>query len=120
MNKPEMEFFDTEFIPWEPDEGVPGQFKKILSIDKETGSHTRLCYAQPNLYCALRQFDSVKDGLSHKDYWEEVYIIRGLDIDVRNGATYGPGYYACRPPGMKHGPFISATGTLSLETRTYL
>lgn len=119
MGKPEMEFFDTELISWEPEEGVPGQFEKILSRDPDTGSYTRLVRTQPNLYGAIRQFDSVKGGFCHEDFWEEVYLISGTLIDVRNGATYGPGYYACRPPGMKHGPFISGTGTLALEVRTH-
>jgi len=38
MAKPELEYFDTETIPWKPSENSPGQYEKILSKDPETGS----------------------------------------------------------------------------------
>jgi len=48
MFKPELEFFDTEAIPWKPIENSPGQYEKILSMDPETGSHTRLLLSEPD------------------------------------------------------------------------
>jgi hypothetical protein len=38
MAKSELDYFDTEIIPWKPIEGSPGQYEKILSKDPETGS----------------------------------------------------------------------------------
>lgn len=38
MAKPELNYFNTEIIPWKPIEGSPGQHEKILSKDPETGS----------------------------------------------------------------------------------
>lgn len=38
MAKPELDYFDTEIIPWKPIEGSPGQYGKILNKDPETGS----------------------------------------------------------------------------------
>jgi len=47
------------------------------------------------------------------DHWEEVYLIPG-NLIVGNDAYGGGGEsfeaptYACRPPGVRHGPFKSA------------
>jgi len=49
MAKPELDFFDTEVIPWKPIEGAPGQYEKILSKDPKTGSFTRLIMSMPDL-----------------------------------------------------------------------
>jgi hypothetical protein len=55
------------------------------------------------------------------DYWEEVYIISG-DLTAGDGGkeeTFTANAYACRPPGIPHGPFRSQTGCLLLETHYY-
>ena len=31
--------------------------------------------------------------------------------------TFGPGDYACRPPGMPHGPYVTRSGCTMLEIR---
>jgi len=49
MTKPELDFFDTELIPWKSIEGSPGQYEKILSKDSKTGSFTRLIMSMPDL-----------------------------------------------------------------------
>lgn len=38
-------------------------------------------------------------------YYEEVCFIRGGLEDVTLGQSWGPGAYAYRRPGMKHGPY---------------
>ena len=120
MAKPELEFFDTEPIPWKPIEGSPGQYEKILSRDPVTGSFTRLIMSQPDLDASIRHYKSPQGKvLCHKE-WEEVFIVRGTLIDMANNKTYRAGYYACRPPGMKHGPFFHPTGTVSFEVHTYV
>lgn len=121
MAKPELEFFDTELIPWKPIEGAPGQYEKILSRDPETGSYTRLLMSQPDIDSAIRQYKSSPGKvLCHDDFVEECFIIRGTLIDRVNNKTYKAGYYACRPPGMKHGPFFHPTGAVTLEFRIHV
>ena len=56
------------------------------------------------------------------DFWEEVYLVSGDLIvgDETTGLkTYGPNTYACRPPGVSHGPFRSTEGCLLFETHYY-
>lgn len=119
MAKPEMEFFDTELIPWKPIEGSSGAYEKILSMDPVTGSCTRLLMSAPDLHLCLSQ-PQVPPGktLCHDDFLEENFIIRGTLIDTVHNKTYKAGYYACRPLGMKHGPFFHPTGAITLEIRT--
>jgi len=57
------------------------------------------------------------ETLCHDDFIEGIFVIRGTPIDTVNNKTYKAGYYACRPPGMKHGPFFHPTGAVSLEIR---
>ncbi|MEM4303251.1 MAG: cupin domain-containing protein [Candidatus Caldarchaeum sp.] len=110
LSKPAKEFFDTDSIVWEPVEQMPGAFQKILSRDSNTGSYTRLVKFLPG-------FENY-DVLVH-DFWEEVYIIKGYIIDKTLKKTFNEGMYACRPPGMKHGPYSSPAGALLIEFRYY-
>ncbi len=115
MRKPELEFFDPASLPWEPvagsasaGAGGPGVSQKILSRDPETGDLTRLL-----------RFDAgveTHEPIAH-DFWEEVWIVSGSVVDTRLGQIFTPGMYACRPPGMLHGPYRSPAGALLFETR---
>ncbi len=124
MAKPELEFFNTETIPWKPIKGSPGQYEKILSIDTKTGSYTRLLLSEPDLEkIILNKEEPLGKVLSHEDMWEEVFVISGTGFGTSinktfNNKTYRSGYYACRPPGMKHGPFLHPTGAICIEVRT--
>ena len=110
MAKPELEFHDTELIPWVPVEGQgPGVYEKILSRDPADGSFTRLIRTEPGV---------TKPVLVH-DHWEEVYILEGTITDLSLNKTFKAGYYACRPPGMKHGPFKTDIGSMSFEVKYY-
>jgi hypothetical protein len=111
MQKPELEFFDTEMVQWKPVPGSQaGVFEKILSRDEETGSYTRLLKFSPGL--------RLQDTLVH-DFWEEVFILEGALVDRAKGKTFTRGMYACRPPGMVHGPYDIPFGCVTLETRYY-
>ena len=97
----------------------PGIEQKVLSgsLDEQAGSghRTRLLRFKPG---AL-----TKKPFVH-DYWEEVYLLAGDLIvgDAANGdalETFAPGAYACRPPGIHHGPFRSEQGCLLLEIHYY-
>jgi hypothetical protein len=56
-------------------------------------------------------------GVQSHDFWEEIFIIDGDLTDLRLGETFSKGMYACRPPGMKHGPWSSRHGCLLIEFR---
>jgi hypothetical protein len=110
--KTEREFFDTDTIAWEPVPGVRGLYEKILSRDPETGDYTRML-----------RFDAGTDttpmGVQVHDFWEEVWILAGSFHDIPLDRTFGHGMYACRPPGMRHGPWKSPEGCVTLEMRYY-
>lgn len=53
------------------------------------------------------------------DFWEEVYIVEGELIDLGKKKTFAKGFYACRPPGMKHGPYEIPRGCTTFEIRYY-
>ncbi len=113
MPKPEMEFIDPDTnFQWRPVAGdTLGIKEKILSEDPETGSYTRLLKFPPGI--------RTKETLVH-DFWEEVLILEGELIDLGKKQTYGAGFYACRPPGMKHGPYEIPRGCVTFEIRYYL
>ncbi|MEW6425660.1 MAG: cupin domain-containing protein [Bacillota bacterium] len=113
MAKPELEFFDPDLnLGWRQVEGAQaGIIEKILSRDPETGSYTRLLKFPPGM--------TTNEVLVH-DFWEEVYILKGSLIDLNKKETYTEGMYACRPPGMKHGPYSIPFGCTTLEMRYYV
>ena len=106
--KEALEFFDPEAIPWEQVEGMPGMEQKILSGSKDSPDHTRLA--------RVRGGTSYDIALSH-DFYEEIWVLEGSIIDKSTGETYAAGMYACRPPGMEHGPFEFAEDAVFFEVR---
>lgn len=115
MPKPEREFADVGQLPWvrvagsaATGAGGPGIEEKILSRDPATGDVTRLLRFAPGVRTA--------EVIVH-DFWEEVFIVEGTLVDLALGRTFTAGMYACRPPGMTHGPYASPGGALLFETR---
>jgi hypothetical protein len=109
MSKPEIEFSDSAGISWQPASGgPPGVEEKILSRDPATGDLTRLVRFP-------RGFRG-SEVLQH-EFWEEVLILEGGFHDLTLGRTFRPMAYACRPPGMCHGPYHCPDGCLAFETR---
>ncbi len=111
MAKPELEFH----LPtgdWRTPAGstADGIAERILSEDPEGRSYTRLLRFEPGA-------DSSANGAQVHDFWEEVYILEGDLTDLRLNETFTAGMYACRPPGMEHGPWRSVSGVLMLEFR---
>jgi hypothetical protein len=107
-------------LDWHTPAGYPdGIEQKILSggLDEvaRKGSRTRLLRFRPGVFTTV--------PFVH-DYWEEVYVLSG-DLVVDNASpegeatSFGPNTYACRPPGVHHGPFLSRTGCLLLELHYY-
>jgi hypothetical protein len=114
--KPEYEFFDplsSAAHAWRPAPGDrTGQLEEmVLAADAETGDFTRLLRFGPGA-------DTSPNGTLTHDVWEEVWILSGSIEDLRLGTTFGPGQYACRPPGMEHGPWRAAPeGAMTFEIR---
>lgn len=98
---------------WTVPPGYPeGIEEKILSsnLDEETrrGSRTRLLRFQAGAFST--------EPFVH-EYYEEVLLLSG-DLIVGSGddtETFLPHTYACRPPGVYHGPFKSTGGCLLVE-----
>jgi len=96
MAKPEHEFFPVKTIPWTKVAGADvGMTERILAKDPDA------------------------NGVQVHDIWEEVYILEGAFEDLELKQTFRAGEYACRPPGMRHGPWRSDTGCITFEVRYY-
>lgn len=119
MLKEHKEFHQLDLgAGWHTPPGYPdGIEQKFLAgrLDEEnhTGNRTRLLRFLPGARTA-RPFVH--------DYWEEVYLLEGDLVvgDPSSGTTsYAAHTYACRPPGILHGPFSSEAGCLLLEIHYY-
>ncbi|MQA03117.1 MAG: cupin [Streptosporangiales bacterium] len=111
MAKPEYEFFDVGTVGFTRCAGeAEGLTERILASDPQTGVATRMLKLEPGC-------DTSKNGVQEHDFWEEVYILEGSMSDLRLGQTFPAGSYACRPPGMPHGPWTSEDGCLTFEVR---
>src|SRR3954451_3073576 len=111
MDKPELEF-QPPMADWRQPQALQssGIHEQILSEDRGGTAYTRLLRFEPGA-------DSSGDGPQVHDFWEEVFIIEGDLTDVRLGERFTAGMYACRPPGMVHGPWRSEEGVLMVEFR---
>ena len=108
MSKPQLEFFDTNVLPWSPVALRPGVSERILARDPVSGLVTRIVRWEPGL-------DTSQAGAVAHDYFEEVLILSGSLHDLGLDETFRTGCYACRPPGMVHGPWTTAEGCVMLE-----
>jgi hypothetical protein len=121
MNKPHIEFTPVDMKQgWHTPPGYPAGIKqKILASDldevKKMGGRTRLLSFEPGVYTTA--------PFVH-DHWEEVYLVSG-DLTVGNdaqgkgGESFAAPTYACRPPGVYHGPFKSEKGCMLYEIHYY-
>jgi hypothetical protein len=110
MPKPELEF-QPPAADWTPaGDKVQGIWEQILSKDPVAGAYTRLLRFDPGV-------SSEPNGTLQHEFWEEVFIVKGDLTDLRLDETFTAGMYACRPPGMPHGPWRSADGVLMVEFR---
>ena len=103
-----MEFFDTEAVPWTPVTSRPGVSERILAREPSNGLRTAMVRWEPGL-------DTSSAGPVAHDYFEEVLILSGSLHDLGLRETFSAGFYACRPPGMVHGPWTTADGCVMLE-----
>lgn len=111
MPKPEYEFFPVTDVDYTVCAGDNPLIKeRILSRDPETGFASRILRYEPGA-------DSTPMGPLRHDFWEEVYIVEGSFVDLTLNQTFRAGDYACRPPGMSHGPWRSDEGVTTFEVR---
>lgn len=119
--KPHIEFTALNMAEgWETPPGYPDGIKqKILASDIDergrTGSRSRLLRLDPGAYST--------EPFVH-DHWEEVYLVSGdlivgNDANGEGGEPFRAPTYACRPPGVSHGPFKSEGGCLLFEIHYY-
>ena len=121
MPKPHLEFFSVDMSNgWETPPGYKQGFsQKVLASDldeiNKSGSRSRLLRIAPGVF-------SEKPFIH--DHWEEVYLVEG-DLIVGNdehgngGNQFRAPTYACRPPGVYHGPFKSEKGCVLFEIHYY-
>lgn len=120
--KPHLEFVGVDMKADWTSPGAnypPGFTQKVLASDideqAKRGSRTRLLKIEPGAYST--------ESFVH-DHWEEVFLVQG-DLVVGNDAKGQGGEssraftYACRPPGVHHGPFMSKGGCLLYEIHYY-
>ena len=119
--KPHIEFTAIDMdAGWEVPAGYPeGIQQKVLSSDidetAKAGSRSRFLRFAPGAFTTA--------PFIH-DHWEEVYLVNG-DLIVGNdengegGEAFAAPTYACRPPGVHHGPFKSEGGCVMFELHYY-
>lgn len=112
MAKEELEFFEVTTKPWRPVPGskCPGLFERILAGDPSSNDYTRMLRFEPGV-------DTTPNGVQSHEFWEEVYILEGSIVDLNLNQEFKAGTYACRPPGMLHGPWKSPSGCITFESR---
>ncbi|WHY67705.1 cupin domain-containing protein [Neobacillus sp. SuZ13] len=110
--KPELEFtdysnFEAEVIPQ-----VKGLSQRIIAQIPGSIVATRILQFEPGT-------NTSPMGVQLHDFWEELYIIEGSIIDLELNEEFKAGAVACRPPGMKHGPWKTSEGCKIFEVRYY-
>lgn len=119
--KPHIEFLALNMDEgWQVPPGYPEGIKqKILAADideeKKTGSRSRLLRFDPGAFSTV--------PFVH-DHWEEVFVVSGTltvgsDSEGNGGEPFHAPTFACRPPGVHHGPFKSEGGCLLFELHYY-
>lgn len=108
MPKPFIEDLDSETLDWV--ELEPGLLEKMLSVDPETGDHTRLLKIAPGYK---------SDKIIEHDFFEEVYLLSGSVFDHTMNKLIVTGTYSHLPPHTPHGPYSSQEGCMTIETRYY-
>lgn len=95
---------------WEEIEGSEGNLKQItLSQDPLTGDYTRITWFKDGYSTHLF-------GAKSHPYPEEIFVISGTLFDSAFNIWLTPGFYASRPPGEVHGPFLAKGDVYIYET----
>lgn len=94
---------------WEVIEGSEGNLSHVtIAEDPISGDYTRLTRFKDGY--STKQF-----GAKSHDYPEEIFVVSGRLYDEAFDMWLEPGFYASRPPGEVHGPFIAEGNVVILE-----
>jgi hypothetical protein len=94
---------------WEVIEGSDGNLSQLtIAEDRETGDYTRLTKFKSG-------YSTESFGAKTHDYPEEIFVVSGCLYDKAFDLWLKPGYYASRPPGEIHGPFVADGDVVVLE-----
>ncbi len=96
-------------LDWQTLDGSDGNLSQLtLAEDPESGDYTRLTKFKSG-------YSTQAFGSKSHDYPEEIFVISGRLYDEAFAMWLEPGYYASRPPGEVHGPFLADGDVLILE-----
>lgn len=94
---------------WEAIAGSDGNLLQItIAEDPETGDYTRLTQFKDG-------YDTTPFSAKSHSYPEEIFVVAGRLYDAAFDQWLEPGFYASRPPGEIHGPFVAEGDVLILE-----
>ena len=94
---------------WEVIDGTDNMLEQLtLAMDDISGDYTRLTRFKAGA-------NTKKFGGKSHTYPEEIYIISGRLYDKAFDLWLEEGFYASRPPGEVHGPFLCEEECLVLE-----
>jgi len=94
---------------WEPIEGSDGNLSQLtIAEDPESGDYTRLTKFKSG-------YSTMAFGPKSHNYPEEIFVVSGRLYDEAFGIWLEKGYYASRPPGEVHGPFVADGDVVILE-----
>ncbi|GIU51884.1 hypothetical protein TUM4438_43020 [Shewanella sairae] len=94
---------------WEFISGSDGNLSQItLAQNSINGDYTRLTRFKDG-------YDTKAFGAKSHSYPEEIFVVSGRLYDEAFDMWLEPGYYASRPPGEVHGPFLADGEVVILE-----
>ena len=94
---------------WEIIEGSDGNLSQLtLALDPETGDYTRLTKFRSG-------YSTEAFGPKSHSYPEEIFVVSGRLYHKAFDLWLEPGFYASRPPGEVHGPFVADGDVVILQ-----
>ena len=94
---------------WDVIEGSEGNLTQLtIAEDPDSGDYTRLTKFKSG-------YSTKAFGAKSHDYPEEIFVVSGHLYDEAFELWLEPGYYASRPPGEVHGPFVAQGDVIILE-----
>ena len=94
---------------WETIEGSEGNLSQLtIAEDSISGDYTRLTKFKSG-------YSTKAFGPKSHEYPEEIFVVSGRLYDEAFSIWLEPGYYASRPPGEVHGPFVADGDVVILE-----
>ena len=94
---------------WEIIEGSDGKLSQLtIAEDPESGDYTRLTKFKSG-------YSTESFGAKSHIYPEEIFVVSGRLYDKAFDLWLETGFYASRPPGEVHGPFVADGEVVILE-----